>query len=71
MPGVDDEVADVGNADWPPQDVSKLCVCVAVGGSQWRDIDGVSDRLVTGRVDHVAERLLSVLDTSTFRIPVP
>lgn len=48
VPGADDKVADVGDADGPSQDVSELRVCVAVGGGQRRHVDGIPDGLVAG-----------------------
>lgn len=47
VPGVDDEMADAGDANGSTQCVFDLCVCVAVGCGEWRDVDGISDRLVT------------------------
>lgn len=71
VPGADHEVADVPDADGASQDVSQLRVGVAVGGGQRRHVDGVADGLVTGRVDHVAQGLLGVLDAAAFGVPVP
>ena len=53
VPRADDEVADVAEADWAAQDVAQLGVAVTVRGRQGRHIDGVSDWLVAGGVDHV------------------
>lgn len=47
MPSADHKVADVPDADWSSQDVSELRVRVAVGGGEWRHVDGVTDGLVT------------------------
>ena len=70
MPGADHEAADVAHADGPAQHARKLRVRVAVGGGEGRDVDGVADGLVARRVDHVAQRLLGVLDAAALRVPV-
>lgn len=54
VPSVNDEVSYVADADRSTQYVSQLWVCITVRSCQGRHIDGVSDWLVAGRVDHVA-----------------
>lgn len=70
MPGADDEVADIGDADGPAQDVSQLGMGVAVGGGQRRHVDGVSNGLVARGVDHVTQGLLGILDAPALWVPV-
>lgn len=71
VPGADHKVSDVPDADGASQDVSELGVRVAVGGGQWRHVDGISDWLITGGVDHVAQSLLGVLNAAALRVSVP
>lgn len=70
VPGADYKVADVPDTDGASQDVAELWVWVAVGGGQWRYVNWISDRLVTRRVDHVAQGLLSVLDATALWVSV-
>ena len=70
MPGADNKVSDVPDADGASQDVPKLRVRVAVGGGQRRYVDGVSDGLVTRRIDHVSQGLLGVLNAPALRVSV-
>lgn len=70
VPGADDKVSDIPNADWASQDVSKLGVRVAVGGGQWRYIDGIADGLVTRRIDHVSQSLLGILNAPALWVSV-
>lgn len=70
MPGADDKVLDIPEADWASQDLSELRVWATVGSGQWRYIDGISDRLVAGGIDHVPQSLLGILNASTFWISV-
>lgn len=58
-------------ADGASPDRAQLDMGPGVGCGEWGDVDGVSDGLITGRVDHVPQGLLGVLDASSFRIPVP
>ncbi len=71
MPGADNKVSDIPDADGASQDVSELGVGVAVGGGQRGHIDGISNGLVTRRVDHVSQRLLGVLNAPALRVSVP
>ena len=71
VPGADHEAADVAHADGPAQHPGQLGVGVAVGGGEGRDVDGVADGLVARGVDHVAQRLLGVLDAAALRVAVP
>lgn len=41
-----------------------------VGSGEWGDVDGVSDGLVTGRVNHIPQSLFGILDAAAFRVPV-
>lgn len=70
MPGADNKVSDIADADWASQDVSELGVRVAVGGGQRRHIDGISDGLVTRRIDHVSQSLLGVLNAPALWVSV-
>lgn len=71
MPGADNKVSDIPDADGASQDVSELGVCVAVRGGQWRYIDGIADGLVARRIDHVSQSLLGVLNAPALRVSVP
>lgn len=44
---------------------------VAVGGGEGRDVDGIPDGLVAGRVDHIPQGLFGVLNATTLRVSVP
>lgn len=70
MPGADDKVLDIPEADWASQDLSELRVWATIGSGQWRYIDGISDGLVAGGIDHVPQSLLGILNASTFWVPV-
>lgn len=70
MPGADDKVSDIPDADRASQDVSELGVRVAEGGGQRRYIDGISDGLVARRIDHVSQSLLGVLNATAFWVSV-
>ena len=48
----------------------QLLVCGRVRRCQGRHVDGVADGLVAGGVDHVAQRLLGVLDAASLRIAI-
>lgn len=71
MPGADNKVPDVSNADGASQDVSELRVGVAVGGGQRGYVDWISNRLVARRVDHVTQSLLGVLNAPTLWVSIP
>lgn len=70
MPGADNKVSDVPDADGASQDVSELRMRVAVGGGQRRYVDGISDGLVTRGIDHVSQSLLGVLNAPALRVSV-
>lgn len=70
VPGADDKVPDIPDADRASQYVSQLGVGIAVGRGQRRNVDGISDGLVAGRVDHVPQSLLGVLNAAAFWVPV-
>jgi len=70
VPGADDKVADVCDADGASQDVSELWVRVAVGGGQRRYVDWISNRLIARRIDHVTQSLLGVLDAPALWVSV-
>ena len=70
VPGADDKVADIPDADRASQYVSQLGVGVAVGRGQRRNVDGISNGLVARRVDHVPQSLLGVLNAAAFWVPV-
>lgn len=50
--------------------VSYLLVSPHVGGGERGHKHGISQRLVTGGVDHVSQSLLRVLDASALRVTV-
>lgn len=70
MPGADYEISDIAEADGASQDVSQLGVRVTVGGGQGGHVDGISNRLVAGRIDHVPQGLFGVLDATPFGVSV-
>lgn len=70
MPGADDKVSDVPDADRASEDVSELGVRVAVGGGQRRYIDGIPDGLVARGIDHVSQSLLGVLNAPALWVSV-
>ena len=51
--------------------MTDLFICIAIAGHERRDVYGVAQGLITGRVDNITQRLFCVLDTATFRVPVP
>lgn len=57
--------------DRPPHQTAILRVGLRVAGGQRRHVDGVTNRLVAGRVYDVPQRLLGVLDAAPLRVPVP
>ena len=59
-----------GQTELATDDVGVLLVRARVGRGEWRHVDGVADRLVARRVDHVAQRLLRVLNASAFGISI-
>lgn len=54
----------------PSPDRPELAVTSSVRGGEGGDIDRVSNRLVAGRVDHVAQCLLGILDAAALRVSI-
>lgn len=71
IPATDEPGVYVVRADGASPDRAQLDMGPGVGCGERGDVDRVSDGLITGRVDHVPQGLLGVLDTPSFRIPVP
>ena len=71
VPAADEPGVNVLGADGAPPHRAELGVAPSVGGGERGHVDGVTDGLVARRVDHVAQRLLGVLDAATLRVPVP
>jgi hypothetical protein len=53
------------------QHTGHTSIGVAVAGSERRHVDRISNRLVTGGVDHVSQCLLGSLDAASLTVPVP
>ena len=72
VPEGGEETLDAAQAELPAQhgQGTQLLMGGGVGRGEGRDVDGVADGLVAGRVDHVAQSLLGVLDAPTFRVAV-
>lgn len=54
VPAADEPGVDVVRAYGPSPDRPELAVSSSVRGGEGGDVDGVTDRLIAGRVDHVA-----------------
>lgn len=71
VPATDEPSVDIVGAYGPSPDGPELAVTSSVWGGEGGDVDGVSNRLITGRVDHVAQCLLGILDAATLGVSVP
>lgn len=71
VPAADEPGVNVVGTDGASPDRAQLDMGPSVGCGERGHVDGVSNGLITGRVNHVPQCLLGILDASAFRIPVP
>lgn len=70
VPAADEPGVNVVGADGSSPHGAQLAVAPGVRGGERRDVDGVTDGLVTRRVDHVPQGLLGVLNAAALRVAI-
>lgn len=70
LPAVQKPAGNGTQADRAAPQRPQLRVAAGQRGGEGRHVDGVAERLVAGGVDHVAQRLLGVLDAAALGVAV-
>jgi len=51
--------------------LAQLGIRICIGGGEWRNVDGIPNRLIAAGVDDIAECLLGILDAPALRVSIP
>lgn len=70
VPAADEPGVDVVRANGPPPHGTQLAMAPGIRRGERGDIDGVTDGLVTRRVDHVPQGLFGVLNAAALRVAI-
>ena len=70
VPAADEPGVNVVRADRPPPHRAQLAVPPGVRGGEGGHVDGISDGLVAGGVDHIPQGLLGVLNAAALWVTV-
>lgn len=71
VPATNEPGVDIMGTHGAPPHRPELAVAPSVRRGERGDVDRVSDGLITRGVDHVAQRLLGVLNAASLGVPVP